>query len=212
MGFGRTSRAREGGARDAKCKSRRPRWLLGLAVLVVLRNERPEVVDFLVVLDAGESHLGAGDLGLGIPDVFLELGLVPGYAGILVGVRVGITFGGAGLAAVEPVELGADLVLGALADCMAGQAFVERGLAGRGVLRQRRGGGGGRRDDDQRAQDQFFHDGALLGFRRRGGCRRCFRPGHSRWTSRISVFCYALRRGLSLTVRSIRACVVSALV
>src|SRR5450631_3573330 len=55
----------------------RPPVLLDLAVGVVLRNEGPEIVDFLVVLDAGEGHLGARHLGLGIPDVFLELGLVP---------------------------------------------------------------------------------------------------------------------------------------
>src|SRR5450432_774470 len=84
---------------------RYPAGLLRLAVLVVLRDERPEIVDFLVFLDAGEGHLGAGNLGLGIPDVFLELGLVPGDAGILVGIRVAVIRRGAGLAAVEPVEL-----------------------------------------------------------------------------------------------------------
>src|SRR5450756_482824 len=114
--------------------------LLGLAVLVVLRDERPDIIDFLVFLDAGEGHLGAGNLGLGIPDVFLELGLVPGDAGILVGVRIGITLSRAGLAAVDPVQFGTHLVLGVFADGVAGQAFVERGLAGRDVLRQRGGG------------------------------------------------------------------------
>src|SRR3984893_17140054 len=113
------------------------RALLDLSVLVVLREERPEIVDFLLVLDAGECHLGPGNFRLRILDVFLELGLVPGDAGILVGVGVGITVSRAGLAAVETVQLRTDLVLGALADRMAGHAFVERGLAGRDVLRQR---------------------------------------------------------------------------
>jgi len=45
---------------------------LDLAVLVELRKIGPEVVDFLFVLDTGERHLGAGDLGLRILDVFLE--------------------------------------------------------------------------------------------------------------------------------------------
>src|SRR5260370_924396 len=107
--------------------------LLGLSVLVVLREKRPEVVDLFLVLDAGEGHLGAGNLRLGVLDVLLELGLVPGDAGVLVGVRVGITLSRAGLAAVEPVELRADLVLGAVADRMAGHAFVERGLAGHSI-------------------------------------------------------------------------------
>src|SRR5207244_62473 len=41
----------------------------------------------------------------------LELGLVPSDAGILVGVRIGITRSRAGVAAVEPVELRATLFL-----------------------------------------------------------------------------------------------------
>ena len=39
--------------------------LLGLAVLVVLGEERPEVGGFRFLLDAGEDHLGAGILALG---------------------------------------------------------------------------------------------------------------------------------------------------
>src|SRR5258706_8428456 len=139
------------------------RALLDLSVLVVLREERPEIVDFFLVLDAGECHFGAGNLRLRILDVFLELGLVPGDAGILVGVRVGITLSRAGLAAVEPVHLRANLVLGALADRMAGHAFVERGLAGRDILRQRGGRGCRGSDHDQRAQSEFFHGSALRG-------------------------------------------------
>src|ERR1700716_3681516 len=118
--------------------------LPGLSVLVVLRNEGPEIVDLFLVLDAGERHLGAGNLRLRVLDVVLELSLVPGDAGILVGVRIGIMRRGTGLAAVEPVELRADLVLGACADRVAGHAFVERCLAGGGVLRQRCGRGGRR--------------------------------------------------------------------
>src|ERR1700676_2993512 len=92
---------------------------LCLAVLVELRNIGPEVVDLFLVLDAGKRHLGAGDLRLGVLDVFLELRLVPGDARILVGVGVGIIRRRAGLAAVEPVQLRADLVLGAFADRVA---------------------------------------------------------------------------------------------
>src|SRR5713101_1590689 len=77
--------------------------LLRLAVLVVLRDEGPEVVGLFLGLDAGECHLGAGDLGLRVLDVVEELILVPGDAGILVGVGIGIIRRGAGLAAVEPV-------------------------------------------------------------------------------------------------------------
>src|ERR1700730_8656085 len=100
-----------------------PAPLFGLSVLVVLRKERPEIVDFLLVLEAGEDHLGGGNLGLRILDVFLELALIPGDAGILVGVGVGITLGRARFAAIQSVEFRADLVPGAFADRMAGQAF-----------------------------------------------------------------------------------------
>jgi hypothetical protein len=72
--------------------------LLRLSVLVVLADERPEIVDLFLVLDAGECHSGAGNLRLGILDVILELRFVPGDAGILVGVRIGITRRGTGLA------------------------------------------------------------------------------------------------------------------
>src|SRR6476661_428335 len=125
---------------------------LGLSVLVVLRQKRPEVAGFLLVLDSGEYHLGTGDLCLRVLDVVLELGLVPGDAGVLVGVRIGITLSRAGMAAVEPVELRADLVLGAFADRVAGYAFIERGLAGRDVLRERCRRSYRQCDDDQRAQ------------------------------------------------------------
>src|SRR5215470_18732409 len=130
---------------------------LRLAVLVVLRNVRPEGVRLVLVLDAGEHHLGAGNFSLGIPNVFEEDILIPGDAGILVGVGIGIALDAAGLAAVEAVEHRADLVLGAFADGVAGQALVERRLAGIGVLRQRTRGGSGGRDNEQRAQSQFFH-------------------------------------------------------
>src|ERR1700681_636462 len=115
--------------------------LLGLSVLVVLREKRPQIAGFFLVLDAGEYHLGAGNLRLRVLDVVLEFGLAPGDAGILVSVRIGKARGRAGLAAIEPVELRADLVLGAFADRVTGHAFVERRLAGGGVLRQRGRGG-----------------------------------------------------------------------
>ena len=55
----------------------------------------------------------------------MECGLVPGDAGILVGVGVGIALGACRTCGHQPVEHRADLVLGAFADRVAGQAFVE---------------------------------------------------------------------------------------
>jgi hypothetical protein len=48
----------------------------------------PKVTDLLVVLDADENHLSAGDLGFGVFDVFLETGLVPDDTGVFVGIGV----------------------------------------------------------------------------------------------------------------------------
>src|SRR5258708_13227833 len=128
-----------------------------LSVLVVLLEKRPEVAGFLLVLDSGEYHLGAGNLCLGVLDVVLELGLVPGDARILVGIRVGITLSRAGVAAVEPIEFRADLVLGAFADRVTGHALIERGLASRDVLRERCGGGERRGPGNPRAPRYPFH-------------------------------------------------------
>src|SRR5207253_11270182 len=66
------------------------RPLLGLAVLVVLRKIRPEIVDLFFVLDAGDRHLGTGNLGLRGLDVFLEHGLVAGNVRTLVGLELGL--------------------------------------------------------------------------------------------------------------------------
>src|SRR5690348_14765331 len=71
---------------------------LDVAVLVELRDIGPEVVKLALLLDSGENHFDARNLGLGILDIFLELLLVPGNTGILHGVRIGIACFGAGLA------------------------------------------------------------------------------------------------------------------
>src|SRR5262249_62381325 len=78
--------------------------------------------------------------------------VAPGDARVLVGVAVIVAWGGSGLAAVEAIELGANAVLGALADLVAGHALLENGFAGFRALREARAGrpdqGGGRRRND----------------------------------------------------------------
>src|SRR5579871_5770080 len=104
--------------------------LLLAAVRLELADIGPEVVDLLVILDTGEEHLGARDHAARVLDVFLELGLVPGDARILVGVAVIVARGRSRLAAVEAVELRPDAVLGALANLVAGHALLENAFAG----------------------------------------------------------------------------------
>src|SRR6185437_9990826 len=86
------------------------RTLLFVPVRTELFEVGPQVAGLFFVLDAGENHLGVGNLGAWILDVFLEGCFVPSDAGILVGVRVAVLGDRAGMTTVEPVEHGADLV------------------------------------------------------------------------------------------------------
>src|SRR5687768_13308427 len=109
---------------------KRPSRSLLLAARVELLEVGPEAGDLVLVLDPGEHHLGAFDLGARVLDVLAERRVVPGDAGILVRIGVVVALDGAGLAAFQAVEQRADLVLGILSDCMAGQALLERVLPG----------------------------------------------------------------------------------
>jgi hypothetical protein len=72
------------------CASRQPgdasKLLHLLPRRVELRQVGDQVRDLLRVLDAGERHLGAGDLAPGVDDVFAERRLVPGDVRLLVGI------------------------------------------------------------------------------------------------------------------------------
>lgn len=76
----------------------------------LLLEERDEVVAVLRLLETTESHLGTGDVLLGVLEVLEESVLVPGDALLLVGVGVGVAVDLSGLAAEETVKHGADLV------------------------------------------------------------------------------------------------------
>ena len=174
--------------------------LLLLALGVELLEVGPQIGALVFVLDAGEHHLGAGNLGARILDVFVEHGLVPGDAGILVRVGVIVALDGAGLAALEAVEHGADLVLGVRADRMAGQALLERVFARGEVLRRR----AARRGDDHGAcNNQTFLFRSPLCLRQTGCGRTPIRQvfGIVRMTARqpVSIFnlCASARRGVA---------------
>src|SRR6266850_39335 len=112
--------------------------LLLLAVLVELAEIRPEVVDLLGILDAREGHAGAGYPLHRILDVLLERRLVPGDAGILVGVGIVEARIARRGTAIETVERRPELDLGAFAGVVARQApLPKRGLAPGRILRQR---------------------------------------------------------------------------
>jgi len=76
----------------------------------VLAQEGDEVVAVLVLLETTEGHLGAGNVLLGVLKVREQSVLVPRDALLLVRVGVRIAVDGAGLAAEQTVQVGADLV------------------------------------------------------------------------------------------------------
>ena len=76
----------------------------------LLLQEGDEVVAVLVLLETAKGHLGAGNVLLGVLEVFKQRLLVPLNAFLLVGIGVGIALDLAGLAAKEAVQHGADLV------------------------------------------------------------------------------------------------------
>jgi hypothetical protein len=74
------------------------------------RYSRDEVVSVLLLLETTESHLGSGNVLLGVLKVVKERLLVPCDTLLLVGVGVGETLDLTGLAAKETVQSRADLV------------------------------------------------------------------------------------------------------
>src|SRR6516225_8238497 len=110
---------------------------LDVALGVVLLDVCPQVLNFLFVLDAGEDHLGAGNLGSGILDIIGEGFLVPHDARILVGVGIIESGSAGGMPAVETVELGTDQIGRAWPDLVADRAFLENDGALFDILRRR---------------------------------------------------------------------------
>ena len=83
-----------------------------MAVLIKLVEIGPQVPGFLLVLDAGEDHLGVGNLGARILDVFFKRRLIPRDIRTLVGVAVAIALDAARLATIETIEYRPNLVFG----------------------------------------------------------------------------------------------------
>lgn len=80
------------------------------------------------LLQAGEDHLGSGDVLLGVFQVLEQGVLVPRDALGLVGVGVGESGGLAGLAAHQTVQVRADLVLATGLDGVALRATLDEQL------------------------------------------------------------------------------------
>src|SRR5215210_2075871 len=102
--------------------------MLFLTVGFELGEVRPEIADFLFVSDSGEKHLRAGDFRTRVLDVFFKTCCVPDDIGVLVGVRIAVSFDRAGASPFKAVERGADLVGRALSDRMTDNAFLEKSL------------------------------------------------------------------------------------
>lgn len=105
-----------------------------LAVRPVLLEVSQQVADLLLILEPGVDHLGAGNLGLRIPDVLAKGRLVPRQTGVLVGIRIGISRKCAGLSADDAIQDGIDSVLRGFADLMTGFSNGEDLCARRRIL------------------------------------------------------------------------------
>lgn len=101
------------------------------AAQVVQGNLRDEVVAVLGLLETTESHLGSGNVLLGVLEVLEESVVVPLNALLLVGIGVGVALDGTGLAAPETVQSGTDLVAAVLLN---GVALSTSGLEEVGTL------------------------------------------------------------------------------
>ena len=108
-----------------RCVASRHLLALGVEALEIGRD----VVDVALLGQAGKGHLGTGHLGLGILNVVLEGGFVPDPAGLLHRFGIVVVRDGGGVAPDQAVELGADGVVSALADLVAGLALGEDLLA-----------------------------------------------------------------------------------
>lgn len=83
------------------------------------KNLRNQVISVCRLLETTEGHLGAGEVLLGVLKVVEEGLVLPGDAGLLVGVGVGVAINGTALAAEEAVQGGADLVAAVLVNGVA---------------------------------------------------------------------------------------------
>ena len=102
-------------------------------------NVRNQVLPVLLLLQAAEGHLGAGNVLLGVLEVLEQGAVVQGDALLLVGIRVRVAVDGAGLAAEQAVQGRADLVAAARLDGVALRAArLEEGGALLGVTWWRR--------------------------------------------------------------------------
>src|ERR1700743_2096598 len=88
-----------------------------------------DIVNVLILRQTRENHLGAGNLGARVFQIFLQGRVVPGEAGVLVGIAIGVVWWGAGLAANDAVEHRSNGILGRLANLVAGPAFEKYLLA-----------------------------------------------------------------------------------
>src|SRR5271170_4102836 len=68
-----------------------------LAVGAKLLEIGDDIVDVVILGQTREDHFGAGDLGAGIFEIFLQGRFIQGDAGIFVGIAVGVVGISAGL-------------------------------------------------------------------------------------------------------------------
>src|SRR6202041_3741720 len=93
-----------------------------------------DIVNLLRIFQAWKGHFCTRYLGLRILDVFAESCFIPGDSAILVRGRIAVAFNNRSLSPEEPVEHGANCVLGVLPDLVTRLALDENLLARSRVL------------------------------------------------------------------------------
>src|SRR5258708_23885842 len=93
-----------------------------------------DIVNLLRIFQAWKDHFCTRYLGLRILDVFAESYFIPGDSGILVRGRITVAFNHPSLSPEEPVEHGANCVLGVLPDLVTRLALDENLLARSRIL------------------------------------------------------------------------------
>src|SRR6266851_3219665 len=82
-----------------------------------------QVLDPLLVLDPGEDHFGAGDLGLRVLDVCRERRIVPSDTRVLVRIRIDVAFNRARFASEQAVEHRTNSIFRVIASLMTCLAY-----------------------------------------------------------------------------------------
>ena len=128
-----------------------------------------DIVDLLRILQPREDHFGAGDLGLGVLDIFAESSFIPGESGILVCGLVAEALNRTGPSPEQPVEHRANGVPGVLTNLVTRLALEKDLLAGSCILGI---SGGCDEESGSKHENETAHPTISMAAKQHGGANR----------------------------------------